>query len=267
MIGITLLALALAAKPASPPVSPTGPWYVRAEENMCLLERRYVIGDQTIALIFQPLLDLEQMELFVIEPGGGGRQYVGTFSAEIARAEQPYTGRYFSVSASKSRVTRLTTERRLLNDLKDGDTLRIQARPVDQSFTIKRPEKVRGVLQECIDGLKKSWGINLDVEGRAVTPLEGNPARYFGPNSYPPEAYQQGIYGRVIALLNIDATGAVTNCRIVSSAGPALNEGTCTAARRIRFKPARDKEGQPLPSSYVLPVRWVLPNSPESLGG
>ncbi len=264
MIASVLLGMALAAKPAPAPLAPTGPWYVRAEESMCLLERRYAVGDRKVSLIFQPLLDLEQMEIFVLAPGQGGRQYDGVFAAGVSGAEQSYSGRYYSVAATKPtmRVTRLSIDRSLLNGLKDGDTLRIQARPVDHSFTIVRPEKVRPVLQECIDGLKKSWGIDPEVAGRAVTPLEGNPARYFGPESYPREAYHAGIYGRVIALLNIDATGAVSHCRIVSSAGPTLNEGTCTAAKRIRFKPARDKDDKPLPSTYVLPVRWVLPGSP-----
>ena len=117
-------------------------------------------------------------------------------------------------------------------------------------------------LTSCVDGLKKAWGIDPADKDRAATPLEGNPARYFGTSDYPPEAYRSGIYGRVIALLTIDAAGAVSNCRILSSAGPALNAGTCKAAMRIKFKPPRDMDGKALPSTYILPVRWVLPGSP-----
>ena len=96
-----------------------------------------------------------------------------------------------------------------------------------------------------------------------MLPLKGKPVRYFGPDTYPAEALRQRVYGRVIALLNIDTSGAVEHCRIVSSAGQLLNEGTCKAPQRIRFKPALDKDGRPLPSTYVLPVRWVLPGSPD----
>lgn len=263
MITPALLALALAAKPAPPPLAPAGPWYVRAEEEMCLLERRYPLGDRTMSLIFQPLLDLDQMEVYVISPGQG-QQYAGKFSARVASSPEPFAGSYYSVGMpkTKNRLTRLTADRRLLEGLKDGDTLQIQAKPVDQTFTIVRPDKARVALQSCIDSLKKAWGIDADMAARAVVPMEGNPARYFGPDAYPYEAYRQGVYGRVVALLNIGTTGAVDHCRIVSSAGQLLNEGTCKAAARIRFKPPRDKDGKPLASTYVLPVRWVLPGSP-----
>ena len=264
MIGSVLLALALTVEPTPPPLAPVGPWIVRAEESMCLLERNYTVDGRRISLIFQPLLDLPNMEMFIVAADTNDKQYQGNFSAAVASVAMPYTGRYFSVvpPKAKARLTRLTVQRRLLNELKDGDTLHVRAKPVDQSFTIVRPEKARAALQNCTNDLKKAWGINDDVASRAEIPPEGKPGHYFGPDAYPREAMQQGIYGRVIVLLNIDPTGAVSNCRIVSSAGKALNEGTCLAAKRIRFKPARDKDDKPLPSTYVLPVRWVLPGSP-----
>jgi TonB family protein len=263
MMMSVLLAFSLAAEPASPPLAPIGPWIVRAEENLCLLERRYTSEGRPISLVFQPLLDLQDMEVFVVTAGESGSQQQGSFSAGIAPAEKAFTGRYLSVvsTKAKARITRLTADRHMLDDLKDGDALRIQAKPVDQTFAITRPEKARVALQSCVDVLKKEWGIDPEASARIVTPLSGNPARFFGDDSFPPEAIAQGVYGRVIALLNIDSSGAVERCRVVSSAGKLLNEGTCKAAKRIRFKPALDKDGKPLPSTFVLPVRWVLPGA------
>lgn len=264
MIASALMALALAARPPAAAILPTGPWYVRAEDDMCLLERRYVVGARTISLVFQPMLDLPTMEIFIIDPGRGGSQYQGRYSVTVG-SDEPLTGRYFSVvsTKTKSRLTRLSIERRMFDGLKDGDTLHIEARPVDLDLAVVRPEKARSALQGCTDSLKKDWGLDPAVGAQAVTPLEGNPARYFGSDAYPEAALRQGIYGRVIALLSIDPAGTVSNCRIVSSAGAELNEGTCTAARRIRFKPPVDKDGKPLPSSYLLPVRWVMPGAPD----
>lgn len=254
----------LADKPAPPVVAPAGPWYVRAEENMCLLERRYPIGEEQVTLLFRPLLDLPTMEMYVIAPGRGD-QYDGQFEATVGSDGTPFTGRYFSVitTGKKVRVTRLSVERRLLGGLKDGDQLHIKAKPVDMTFKLAKPEKARDTLKTCNVELQRSWGIDPETSARAVSPLEGNPARYFGPDAYPREALQKGIYGRVIALLSIDAAGTVTGCRIVSSAGPALNDGTCKAAARIRFKPPVDQNNKPLSSNYLLPVRWVLPGSPD----
>ena len=262
---ITLALLALAAKPAPPPVPPTGPWVVRSEENLCLLARNYVVDGRTQSLIFQPLLDLDEMEMFVVAPGTSGTPHDGKFTATVDSRQATYTGRYYSaVSAkAKGRVTRLYAERKILDELKDGDVLRIQAKPLDQAFALVRPERARAALRTCVEGLKKDWGIDPDSSARAVTPLEGNPGRFFSAANYPPEAYQKGIYGRVVALLNIDPTGRVSNCRIVSSAGEALNAGTCQVARRVRFKPARDKDGTALASTYLLPVKWTLPGAPD----
>lgn len=66
------------------------------------------------------------------------------------------------------------------------------------------------------------------------------------------------MYGRVVALLNITAQGAVEKCRIVQSAGEALNAGTCRSAMKIRVTPPRDAAGAPLASTYLLPVRWIF---------
>lgn len=261
-----MLSMALLLAAAAPPVPliPTGPWVVRAEENMCLLERAYPVGKDVVSLVFQPLLDLDSMELYVITPDRSDQQYQGDYQVRIAAGAEPYSGRYFSVFGAKvkNRITRLTVNRAALDELKDGYTLQVQAKPVNLAFRIARPDKARVALKNCVTDLKKSWGIDDATADRAVTMIDGNPGRYFSSDSYPPEALRQGIYGRVIALLNIDVKGAVEHCRIVSSAGSALNDGTCRAAMRIRFKPPVDKDGQPLPSTYLLPVRWALPGQP-----
>ena len=259
-----ILPLLLASATPSP-VAPTGPWIVSVEENMCLLERHYPAARDQTSLVFQPLLDLPTMELFIATADGYDNQHVGTFKVRVEPGARTFTGHYFSahVPTTTRRLTRLTIDRVMLDGLRDGDTLFVQAKPINAGFSIVRPEKARPALDGCIADLKKSWGIDPDRDARAVTTLDGNPARYFGPNAYPKEALDKGIYGKVIALLNITPEGTVENCRIVSSAGRLLNEGTCTAARRIRFKPPLDAQGKPLASTYLLPVRCHLPGAPD----
>jgi TonB family protein len=259
---IAALLLAATQAPAVP-LTPGGPWVVQMEDDLCRLARSYPDARGDASVVFQPLLDLDTAELFVITDDRSARQYSGRHTTVLEPDGRSFTGRYYSVHdpKTKRRLTRLTIDRALLDQLKDGDALHVQARPVDLAFRITRPDKARTTLAGCIDGLKKSWGIDPAVTARAVTPLDGNPARYFGSSSYPQEALSRGIYGRVVALLNVAPSGTVEHCRIVSSAGTALNEGTCKVAMRIRFKPARDKNNQPLPSTYVLPVRWSMPGA------
>lgn len=259
-----LIALFMAASTPAVTIAPTGPWIVRGEENLCLLERSYPVDEQKVSLVFQPLLDLPTMDVFIIRPDTSGGQYEGKFTASINADGEVFTGKYYSVSVpkTKTRLTRLMIDRGVLDRLKDGDALHLQAKPIDLSFRIVRPEKARVALQNCVGDLKKSWGIDPEMASRVVTPLEGNPARYFGPSAYPVEALHAGVYGRVVAMLNSAADGSVEHCRIVSSAGTMLNEGTCKVAQRIRFKPPRDEDGKPLSSTYLLPVKWMLPGAP-----
>jgi TonB family protein len=228
------------------------------------LERTYQAEKDRVTLWFQPLLDTGQMDLFVLAKDRSRQQQVGQAKASVADVQ--YQGRYISIYANKPklRITRLSIDRALLDQFREGDALRVEAKPIDMSFVIPSPQKARVALQACIDNLERAWGIDTTKMARAVGPVEGNPAKYFSSSSYPREALSKGIFGRVVTLLNIDTNGAVAHCRVLSSAGVELNEGTCRAARSIRFKPPVDSSGTPLPSIYVLPVRWVLPHVPES---
>lgn len=258
-----LPALLAAAATVTPAMKPAGPWEVNVLESMCLLKRSYPDAKGETTLLFQPLLDLASMELYVVTPGGSGEQYSGKYKVRVEPGARSFTGRYYSVKmpGKQLRYTRLFVDRVLMDGLRDGDTLSVEAKPVRTSFAIVRPEKAMPALRTCVSDLKKSWGIDPDRDATAVTKLEGDPARYFGSDAYPAEALREGVYGRVVALLNISTQGIVENCRIVSTAGTSLNEGTCKAARRARFKPPLDAGGKPIATTYLLPVRWVLPGT------
>lgn len=91
--------------------------------------------------------------------------------------------------------------------------------------------------------------------------LKGNPGQYFGTDNYPPAAIRAGAQGRVVARLSVGTDGRVTDCSVTSSSGnDDLDSTTCRIARsRVRFSPAKDDSGNPIASTYTLPVRWVLP--------
>ena len=91
--------------------------------------------------------------------------------------------------------------------------------------------------------------------------LKGNPGQYFGADNYPPSAIRAEEQGRVVAKLTVGTDGRVTDCQVTTSSNSsALDQATCRIARaRVRFTPAQDATGNPITSSYTLPVRWVLP--------
>lgn len=91
----------------------------------------------------------------------------------------------------------------------------------------------------------------------------GNPAEWFSPDNYPPDAVRAGRSGRVVADLGLDSTGRVASCTISQSSGTtSLDQKTCDLARDLgRFNPATDRKGRPIVGTYRLPVRWVLPDT------
>ncbi|WP_312490791.1 energy transducer TonB [Sphingomonas sp.] len=88
----------------------------------------------------------------------------------------------------------------------------------------------------------------------------------FGPDNYPPAALRAGEEGRVIVDLGIDASGRVTDCKVVETAAASLAEQTCRLAVRGNglFSPAKDAGGKSIASRYSLRIRWQLPHSDES---
>jgi len=93
----------------------------------------------------------------------------------------------------------------------------------------------------------------------------GNPGTWFGRSTYPAEAILKKEQGRTVAQIDVDAKGAPSHCSVtVSSGSTSLDARTCEIAiASLRFNPARDRSGTPISSSYVLPVRWVLPSQEE----
>lgn len=91
--------------------------------------------------------------------------------------------------------------------------------------------------------------------GRIAVPARFRSGRIVG-RDYPRAA--RGHQGVVATRLTVSATGAVTGCRVVSSSGNAVLDGvTCQLIReRFRFAPARDAQGNPVPSITPWRQSW-----------
>lgn len=80
------------------------------------------------------------------------------------------------------------------------------------------------------------------------------------PRDYPREASRTGVGGSVTVVLDVDADGRVTACRVTGSSGhPALDETTCRLIReRFRYRPATDAAGNPVPGRAAWRQDWWL---------
>lgn len=88
-----------------------------------------------------------------------------------------------------------------------------------------------------------------------------NPGTWVGMFDYPSAAMREGAQGVSVFKVNVDATGVVTDCMIVSSSGnSALDSAACDKVTiRARFQPARDVNNKPTAGTFTNSVRWVIP--------
>jgi protein TonB len=83
-------------------------------------------------------------------------------------------------------------------------------------------------------------------------------SKNMNPPKYPPRAYQQGVEGTVILIIDVDANGNVTNVSVEkSSRNRDLDRAAMDAARKWRFNPAM-KSGQKAAGRVRVPVDFKL---------
>jgi protein TonB len=76
---------------------------------------------------------------------------------------------------------------------------------------------------------------------------------------YPPEAKRLGIEGQVQVRLLVDDSGRVAQTKLLKGLGYGLDERAVTLARKIRFKPARDTNDQPVATWITWSFNFELP--------
>jgi protein TonB len=78
-------------------------------------------------------------------------------------------------------------------------------------------------------------------------------------SEYPEAALRLGVEGLVVLVLTVDASGAISEGRVVEEPGHGLGPAALASVRRhCRFEPAR-KGGEPVTTSFRYKVRFELP--------
>ena len=83
------------------------------------------------------------------------------------------------------------------------------------------------------------------------------------PMVYPPGLLEQGIEGRVLLRLYVDAQGTLVpdSTRVAESSGyPALDSAALTGSTDLRFSPAL-RNGRPVAAPFLQPVHFRHPRS------
>jgi protein TonB len=76
--------------------------------------------------------------------------------------------------------------------------------------------------------------------------------------AYPEEARRQSLEGAVQLLVEVRADGRVRAVRILRDPGGGLGAAAAAQVRRMRFRPALNRQGRPVDARLVYTVRYVL---------
>ena len=74
---------------------------------------------------------------------------------------------------------------------------------------------------------------------------------------YTDDTRAAGIEGRVRVSLTIDASGNVTDAKVLSGLGHGLDQSALAAAKRMKFTPG-SRCGRPVEATFVISMRFVL---------
>jgi len=76
---------------------------------------------------------------------------------------------------------------------------------------------------------------------------------------YPAEARRLGVEGTIRVRLVVDASGKVTEAKLLGKLGHGLDELALTRARKLEFEPAIDSDDKPVSSVVVWTFYFTLP--------
>ncbi len=76
---------------------------------------------------------------------------------------------------------------------------------------------------------------------------------------YPSEAMENNISGTIIAGFVVEKDGSISDITIKRGLGHGLDKAAIKAIKRLKNfeEPAKDSEGNPVRTSYTLPIRCV----------
>lgn len=76
--------------------------------------------------------------------------------------------------------------------------------------------------------------------------------------SYPAQASEEGVQGRVVVEFDVSKTGAIENVRVVRGRHPALDKEAVRLVKSMpKWQPGRNN-GQPVKVTYTLPISFKL---------
>lgn len=255
---LAMTAALLAAQAEAAALAPAGKWTIDYGSDRTLT-RAFASPRGEVTFGLRPNIGQPGGELVVVLPGaGGGRKRFGRAVVGFGSARDRYEARYARVPVIGEPFHGVTLEPvdGMWAALSGASEITVEAAGEPAlRLAVGRVDRAMAALRTCQEAQLRLWGAD---PASLITgmPSEKSIGRAYNASFYPQSAIMAGEEGRVIALLEVDRGGAVTNRRAVRSVGPALDAATCARTGRLSYPAAPDGPGK---RWAVLSVRWWMP--------
>ncbi len=196
------------------------------------------------------------------QPGVVPRNPGETMTVTLSPGGERYEAEVTVVSDDRPTIVRLTNLRETFPAaFARADEVRLSSGRYAITVPVRGADKAAGAMQGCMNDALSKWG----VDPKAFASLRKAPTdaekHYLASNDeYPAVAVDRKKWGQVVARLQVDATGKVSDCAVVVTSGSqALDQVTCKAAlANGQFEPALGPDGRPVAAPRVISVTYGI---------
>ncbi len=263
MLSLIVLLIAAASLPAAVPESltPAGTWRVMADDDQCVIARDFVSASTKLTLFLgiEPIRD-RATTVILTGPGSLRLPQTGTLSVSLGKAQLAKMS-----FRSRTDKSKWIAQSRFRETVEIGmlETVSVWGFSFDRGprFLLE-PTEVSAAIKaarDCNRQLLTSWGVDADSASRVVQPPEAinGSAEWISMRDIP-GPMPTSIKGGTTILWTVGTDGSIAMCKAVRSSGDrTLDEAACNALKKNgRYKPARDRDGNPVVVSYMRRIVW-----------
>lgn len=257
LIAASAAALALPAGAQDAPVTyaePTSQWQVDYGEGRCAAGREFDTHMGNTILMFEPMMFGRGLELMAILPedtsahwlegkmtlqwddDASGAKVLMSKSGKLDDGRTMLVSRIIIANGTKS-----LADPNLAVQIEGGASL---------GFHLASWAPLWKALDTCLADLRQDYGVTQDMLSKIV-----EPARYKDPDRSAQEEIllNAPLTGGSDLFYLIDERGRIDECRALREENDDTAKACEVLSRHYRFKPAKDGDGQPVPSPLVEP--------------
>lgn len=239
------------------PLQPTGKWTIDYAKDYCILSRDGGVAEPGVAFRTRPLALRHDLIVYMAKSGkpngwGNGVLRIGDSGSDSPRMVQT---REIKDKAHRYAHVNITNEE--FDALSRAGSLQME---FDQEFNVRATlpimDKAIAALRDCEDDLARRWGLDpSEIRGWSVA---ARPKKKWDKaalqNGWPDWRIKQS---KNRASFRIGPDGRPFDCRVLETSGSTkFDDALCKAVARMRFHPALDTAGRPVPSVSMLGIYW-----------